>query len=207
MGLVKSPTSYFRAFQPKKLGCLWVEGWSKGYKYKYIYISVLHTSLTAGCLVLKALASLTFLSRFSCCLLVLLSSRVLPHQRRGERNGHLHFGLLAWKYHDVRLLGVSLHLILIFRKCLPVKRTLGITHYRGGGVWGQRIALFGEVTGQYWYVFNPGLCNFFLLKVVPLFENRVHDLTINVFLNNSWNLCIFKKQWGRLSRKKPHLTL
>lgn len=114
--------------------------------YICIYISVLHTSLTV--VVLKALASLTFLSRFSSCLLVLLSSRVLPHQRRGERNGHLHFGLLAWKYHDVRLLGVSLHLILIFRKCLPVKRTLGITHYRGGGVQGQRIASTGEVTGQ-----------------------------------------------------------
>lgn len=59
------------------------------------YISVLHKVLTFGSPVLKALASLTFLSRFSSCLLVLLRSRVLPHQRRGERNGHLHFGLLA----------------------------------------------------------------------------------------------------------------
>ena len=100
--------------------------------------------LPSSCLVLKALASLTFLSRFSSCLLVLLSSSVLPHQRRSERNGHLHFGLLARYYHDVGLFRVSLHLILIFRKCLPVKRTLGITHYRGGGVAGQITAKFGR---------------------------------------------------------------
>lgn len=123
------------------------------------YISVLHTWLTIGCLVLKALASLTFLSRFSSCLLVLLSSSVLPHQRRGERNGHLHFGLLAWKYHDVGLLRMSLHFILIFRKCLPVKRTLGITHYRGGGMSGQSIALFGKITGRHSYDFYFIMCS------------------------------------------------
>lgn len=114
------------------------------YIYMYIFRHT-HTCFTRGLqlvvLVLKALASLTFLSRHSSCLLVLVSSSVLPHQRRGERNGHLHFGLLARKYHDVGLLRASLHFILIFRKCLPVKRTLGITHYRGGRGAGQSIAI------------------------------------------------------------------
>lgn len=52
---------------------------------------------------------------------------VFAHHWRGKRDGDLHFWFLAWKNDDVGFLRVYLHLILIFRKGLPVKRTLCIT--------------------------------------------------------------------------------
>lgn len=59
---------------------------------------------------------------------------VFAHHWRGKRDGDLHFWFLAWKNDDVGFLRVYLHLILIFRKGLPVKRTLCITTEETAGV-------------------------------------------------------------------------
>lgn len=64
---------------------------------------------------------------------------VFAHHWRGKRDGDLHFWFLAWKNDDVGFLRVYLHLILIFRKGLPVKRTLCITTEETAGapgIWG-----------------------------------------------------------------------
>ncbi len=91
------------------------------WKYPYFW----WTKGTHIVLLRESTGSLTFLH---------VGDGVFAHHWRGKRDGDLHFWFLAWKNDDVGFLRVYLHLILIFRKGLPVKRTLCITTEETAGV-------------------------------------------------------------------------